>query len=163
MQREQAGWGRAIDGLEDCLRAPGQRVAGKAVDSSTRFVALVRGCECLKNSEVCRLILSPCFDDGCIAPLLKKQAYGAGESGEVKIQEPEFADSLARPAGAAKSGSDLRKEKASSPVITCVSSYLNHSVDNARCDGRARTGGFKPEPQGVSDRAKTRWTLFDVW
>ena len=82
----------------------------------------------MKNSEVCRLILSPCFADGCIAPLLKKQAYGAGESGEVKIQEPEFADSLARPAGAAKFGSGLRKKKASSPVITCVSSYLNHSA-----------------------------------
>lgn len=69
----------------------------------------------MKNSEVCRPILSPCFDDGCIAPLLKKQAYGAGESWAVKTQEPEFANSLPRPAGAANLGSDLRNKKAFQP------------------------------------------------
>jgi hypothetical protein len=58
-----------------------QRVAGKAVDLLTRFVSLVTGCEWLKNSQGCSRPLSPCFPDGCIAALLKKEACGAGKSG----------------------------------------------------------------------------------
>lgn len=114
MQRRQAWWGR-YRRSRGCLRTPGQRVAGKAVDSSTRFVALVRGCECLKNSEVCRPILSPCFDAGCIAPLPEKQAYGDRGVWGVKIKESEFADPLARPPGVPKLGSGLHKKKPSSP------------------------------------------------
>ena len=69
MQREQAWWGR-YRRFSGCSRAPGQRVAGKAVDLSTRFVALVRGCECLKKVDVaglhCRRVLTMAASRHCL-------------------------------------------------------------------------------------------------
>lgn len=73
MQRNKHGGGALLTVKRTVLerRDKGYRV--KAVDSSTRFVALVRGCECLKNSQVERLYCRRVLTTAALRCWLKNQ------------------------------------------------------------------------------------------